>query len=330
MDVFNHSISNTRIHKSSEAFIAAFSGACGKHLDVGQPLPFPCAKPLRNYDYGESDWRTSSSPFHGRSVRIDHDLIKSGQYYFAKGIGWTTCGGVLGWNPSVGNIGILTQKAATQEFKVANVLASHDLDVITPLAILSLDVPVYRNQTDYRFQEASVLDLDQSPARPSIFVYSSPHPDRVCDLFLMDNKKRTSSLEEAYALMGCTHECYMMTFTKNLAKNVGHLHALGGHNYASSTHNIFVNGTLVDFEYCFLPAHGAIDPALSQDTLAWQHKEILGWIETLSTLNALSGVAGQHSVMLIQTFLEDYCDQSEGIERFEFLHFLQEMIARKL
>jgi hypothetical protein len=327
MDVFSHSMSTTRIQKTSEEFIEAFSEAFGSTLDVGQSLLFPCARPLRNHNCVESEWRTSSSPFHGRSIRIDHDQINSGRYHFAKGIGWTACGGVMGWNRSVGNIGILTKKAATQEFKIADILASLGLGVIAPLAILDLEVPVYRDQADNSYQEPLVLDLDQSPAEPSIFVYSSPHPDRVCDLFLMDNNERVSSLEEAYALMGCSHENYMAMFTKNLAKNVGRLHSLGGHNYASSTHNIFVDGTLVDFEYCFLPTHGAIDPVLSQDTLVWQHKEILGWIETLSTLNALPGVASQHSVTLIRTFIEDYCVQSEGIERFEFLHFLQQMIA---
>ena len=138
------------------------------------------------------------------------------------------------------------------------------------------------------------------------------------------------SLEEAYALMGCGHENYMTTFTRNLAKNTGRLHALGGHNYASSTHNIFVDGTLVDFEYCFLPTHGAIDPALSKDTLVWQHKEVLGWIETLTTLNALPGVASQHPIELVQLFIGDYRARSDGIERFEFLHFIEEMIAREL
>lgn len=330
MDVFSHSISSARIQKSSEEFIEAFSEVYGSSLDLGQSLPFPCAKPLRDHACVTSDWRTWSSPFHGRSIRIDHDHIKSGRYYFAKGIGWTVCGGVMGWNRSVGNIGILTDKAATQEFKIADFLASLDLNVITPLAILDLEVPVYQDQTDNSLQKTIVLDLDQSPAAPAIFVYSSSHPDRVCDLFLMTNDDRASSLEEAYASMGCTHDNYMAIFTKNLAKNVGRLHALGGHNYASSTHNIFVDGTLVDFEYCFLPTHGAIDPALSQDTLVWQHKEILGWIETLSTLNALPDVNSQHSVKLIQIFIEDYCAQTEGIERFEFLHFLREMIAREL
>lgn len=330
MDVFSHSMSSTRIHKSSEEFIAAFSDAFGSPLDVGQSLPFPCAKPLRNHARITSDWRTWSSPFHGRSIRIDHDRIKSGKYYFAKGIGWTACGGVMGWNRSVGNIGILTNKAAKQEFKIADFLASLDIDVITPLAILDLEVPIYQDLANNSYQETLVTDLDQSPAVPSIFVYSSPHPDRVCDLFLMKNDDRASSLEKAYALMGCTHDNFMAIFASNLAKNVGRLHALGGHNYASSTHNIFVDGTLVDFEYCFLPTHGAIDPTLSKDTLVWQHKEILGWIETLSTLNALPDVESQHSVRLIQTFIEDYCAQSEGIERFEFLHFLREMVAREL
>jgi len=146
----------------------------------------------------------------------------------------------------------------------------------------------------------------------------------------MDERARERSLARAYELRSVSKQDFVESFCKNLATKVGLLHSQGGHNYASSPHNIYVDGTLVDFEYCHLPDIPAIDPALQTEAAAWQQKEILGWIDTLATLQAIPGVQktiSQWEVMRL--FLDVYARQIGEDKCIEFVSFLRDRIHSK-
>ena len=252
-----------------------------------------------------------SSPFHGRSVQIDFKKKQEQKsFFFAKGIGWTILnGGFYGWHKSLGNLGILTEKAAFQEFKMSKLLTKHGLDVIQPIAVLESKPPmIFKSKFA---NDNIVIDLDQSDAKPSIFLYSSTNEFRVCDLYLMDDNDRIKAFKNTYRILGCNKNNFIKLFSQKLARNVAKLHNLNGHNYASSPHNIFLDGTLVDFEYYHLPSLPAIDGALKKNHHIWKEKEILGWIDTLVTVEKISNstwkINNQES---LQIFLDEYKNNS--------------------
>ena len=269
-------------------------------------------------------WEAFTSPFHGRSIQLKGPSFESNTNVFAKGVGWTLYpDGLFGWHPSLGNIGILTQKAALQECRIADALTNLGIDTINPIAVLGIQPPIFRSEGNPRQTEDMILDLDQTPAMPSVFLYAAPHPYRLCDLYLMEDTEREYALGQAYDLMQVPRQSFIEHFCMKLARSVGKLHSVGGHNYASSTHNIFLEGTLVDFEYCHLPELPAIESVLQSDTEVWQQKEILGWLDTLSVLLSLPGLARTiHSRELILLFLTEYRRHVGDDQSNEFVCFL--------
>jgi hypothetical protein len=102
-----------------------------------------------------------------------------------------------------------------------------------------------------------------------MYVYSSPVHWRIADLAFFSDKERSIIWTNDKA------QWLQMLLTK-LGRSCRTLHEQGGHDYSLSQHNSFTNGTRIDFEYSFLPAHPHKNMVLNENVDAWKAKELSG------------------------------------------------------
>lgn len=203
-----------------------------------------------------------SSLLHGRSCYLGQ-CPQEKRHYFAKGIGWTH---VNGYAIENGLYGMLSSQEAQYDRQAAEYQNSISINVIRPEAIfLHRDIP----GRDGHVILASQFDDDPLLAKPCMYVYSSPSRWRIADLqFLYDS-------ERAVIFQPNPKE-YLRNLLNVLGQSVRMLHATGGHNWTLSSHNAFVDGTRVDFEYVKLPNVPHKDRATENETAVNKSKEMDG------------------------------------------------------
>jgi hypothetical protein len=118
---------------------------------------------------------------------------------------------------------------------------------------------------------AEVLDLDGQPAWPSMYVYSSTARWRLADLYYLSEDERRQ-------ICGAGKEpCeWLQGLLGSVGRSCGLLHAVGGHDYSLTSHNIYCDGVRVDFEYAYLPDLPHRETALNTDASVWRDKELDG------------------------------------------------------
>jgi len=222
---------------------------------------------------------------------------------FAKGCGWTN--GVLpGWSSELGNLGIFNGKTALREVRIAQQLHTFGLRAIKPIAVWKYEwIP--EAGTGRKIPLSEILDLHGKPSEPALFVYASQQRYRVCELSMLSENHRRDVIVELLANMEVqSAEEYALAFAERLGTSVGLLHAAGGHNYAASPHNVFLDGTLLDFEFLFLPGEVTEDSNINARPESWMDKELLGWWETLRVLQLSLRSDLEISAILLAFFQE--------------------------
>jgi hypothetical protein len=242
---------------------------------------------------------------HGRSVFLS-EIDDGGEklQLFAKGCGWTN--GVLpGWSSELGNLGLFNGKTALREVRIAQHLHGLGLRVIEPIAVWNYDwIP--EAGTGRKISPSEILDLRGSPSEPALFIYASQQRYRVCELAMLSKEHQRDVLAELFECIKVRSlEEYLLAFAKRLGTSVGLLHAAGGHNYAASPHNVFLDGTLLDFEYLFLPGEATEDSNINERPESWMDKELLGWWETLRVLQ-LSVRCDLEISVILRVFFQKY------------------------
>jgi hypothetical protein len=211
---------------------------------------------------------------HGRSCYLGMDNQKN--HYFAKGTGWNH---VFGWKPSFGSLGILPLWAAKRERDISLALQDTSIEVVTPISILQhKKIPEF-GSTDIacNFIDAdSISDLDGSPANPCVYIYSSKSRWRLADIFFFNEQERNEIL-----FKDTTPLDWFVQLIKSITASTATLHNLGGYDYSLSTHNVFIDGTRLDFEYVVLGTHPHPNKILNENTDMWRQKEIYG-LKTLA------------------------------------------------
>jgi hypothetical protein len=162
-------------------------------------------------------------------------------------------------------MGIVPRWAAERERDFALRFAEIGISTVLPEAIIAHQtIPDANGGSPRRVEE--VLDLDGVPALPCMYVYSAPSRWRLADLFYLTESERE-------CVWGQNKERWLKDLLSMLGRSSRLLHAVGGHDYSLSTHNVFCNGTRVDFEYSFLPEMPHRNDALNKDCEVWRDKE---------------------------------------------------------
>jgi hypothetical protein len=211
-----------------------------------------------------SQVKGQSSSIHARSVYLGQDL--SGMHFFAKGAGWIQS---ESWSSKYPSIGILPKWAAMRERDVANYLLNRNIRCAQPVAIIQhLAIPSEATIDGYINSE-EIRDLDGGGAEPSIYIYKSHSRWRLADLPFMD----PDTLKELLPIESKLNN-WILELLSEIASFTATLHGIGGHDYSLSLHNIFVDGTKVDFEYVYCPDLPHRVSALNEQIKEWQLKEI--------------------------------------------------------
>jgi hypothetical protein len=205
------------------------------------------------------------STVHGRSCYLGED--REGVHYFAKGIGWIH---FSGWDPSHGSFGVLPRWAAERERDFAQRLSSMGIPTVRPQAIIA-HAQIPDSGGGFLRRADEVLDLDKRPAFPCMYVYSASSRWRVADLPYLSEDERAH-------LWGSDKErCdWLRQLLGKLGQYSHLLHEAGGHDYALSGHNVFCDGTRVDFEYACLPGLPHRDGRLNENAETWRGRELDG------------------------------------------------------
>lgn len=238
------------------------------------------AIPLEIGPHGEMT--ASTSYLHGRSVCLGEKYIAGApKYLFVKGVGWTH-GWINSWSSDLGSLGIFPLRAAIWERNAAQQCIARGLPSSMPLAIVEKEsLPGVKGE---RIAALEVADLDGSPARPAVYYHATHFRQRICEWREIPLDDRPALLQE---ITGRTdkvgHEDYLYFMADAMARAAAIFHAVGGHNYAASSHNMTIGGELVDFEYAVLDTPHW-EPALNSNPESWQDKELLGWLQTLAEL----------------------------------------------
>lgn len=212
----------------------------------------------------ENTAKGQSSSIHGRSVYLGQDL--SGMHFFAKGAGWIQS---ELWSSNYPSIGILPKWAAMRERDVASYLLNQNMKCAQPVAIIRhLTIPSESTKDGY-LNSAEIIDLDGEPAEPSIYIYKSHSRWRLADLPFIDPVDLKGVLPIESKLNN-----WALELLSEIALLTAALHNIGGHDYSLSPHNIFVDGTKVDFEYVYCPKFPHRVGALNEQIKEWQLKEI--------------------------------------------------------
>jgi len=208
-----------------------------------------------------------TASIHGRSCYLGSD--NSGYHYFSKGIGWVLSDG---WKPELGSLGILPLWAAIREKEVATILRRIGLNVVEPVSIeIHSLIPHYSSNGTSSLNSNTVLDLDGSLANPSMYVYRSKSRWRLSDLFFLEKEYA----EKLFGYYG-GKEKWLSWLISSLSHSVGLLHRNGGYDYSLSSHNVFIGGERLDFEYVVVNELPHRDKILNQDPTVWIEKELYG------------------------------------------------------
>jgi hypothetical protein len=243
--------------------IAAMPALWGAATGTFQQSRHP--SPLLPSCWDVPEVEVESSTIHGRSCYLGRD--RSGRHFFAKGIGWIHC---KGWQPNHGNCGVFPRWGAERERDFALRFAEVGVSVVQPIAIIAhQSIPDVEG--DVVRLPAEVLDLDGQPAAPCMYVYSSASRWRLADLFYLSESERGH-------IQGVGQDrCeWLQSVLTSVGRSCGLLHTAGGHDYSLSSHNVFCDGTRVDFEYAYLPTLPHRESALNADAEAWRDKELDG------------------------------------------------------
>jgi len=218
--------------------------------------------------YLPKDWSLKSIAYsnsiHCRSCYLG---FYNGRHYFAKGTGWIHSNG---WEPEHGNAGILTKRAADWEVKILTLIRTTKIKIVRPELVRTfLEIPKTIASSLRLANE--VMDLDGTPANPSMYVYSSIARWRLADLFFIPKAKLVKSI-----FKNISPEEWLKNILQSLGKSCAILHFNGGHDYSLSTHNVFTDGTRVDFEHVFYKGLKHHIEVFNNDIETWQKKEIDG------------------------------------------------------
>ena len=238
---------------------ALWGQATGTFRHVGR-------RPLRLIATSDgTDLQAEGMSIHGRSCHLGKG--PDGRYYFAKGTGWIH---FPGWEPDHGSYGILPRRTAERERDLAIRLASLGTRVVRPEAIIAhLEIPDARGGPSRQPDE--VIDLDGQPAWPCVYIYSSASRWRLADLTYLSKRQRRCIWRT-----GRHRRTRLKEVIEGLGRQSARLHAEGGHDYALSAHNVFCDGTRVDFEQACLPEMPHPDPVLNKTPEMWQGRELDG------------------------------------------------------
>jgi hypothetical protein len=212
---------------------------------------------------GRDHIELEGSTIHGRSCYLGKD--ESGRNYFAKGTGWVFS---RGWEPCHGNSGVLPRWAAERERDFALAFAALGVSVARPIAIIAHTTIPDANKSGPRLAE-EVPDLNGQPARPCMYVYSSGARWRLADLHYLSDRERRR-------VCGDESRKWLHGLLSGLGRSCGLLHAADGYDSSLSGHNVFTDGSRVDFEYAVLPSLPHRDPVLNKDADIWRDKELDG------------------------------------------------------
>jgi len=202
------------------------------------------------------------SSIHGRSCYLGQ--CPMGRHYFAKGIGWVYS---PGWEPDQGSFGIVPLWTAERERDYSLRLGEIGIKSVRPEAIIAHQIVPDTNGSPARKPE-EVPDLDGKPAMPCMYVYSTTSRWRLADLYYLTDLQRREIWGE-----GPSRNMWLKSLLSALGHSSRLLHIAGGHDYSLSPHNVFCDGTRVDFEYSYLPDMPHPNNALNKDCEVWQDKE---------------------------------------------------------
>lgn len=216
-------------------------------------------------------WRVSGGAIHRRSAYLGNGWDR--RHYFAKGIG---CIDKLGWSRDMGSTGILPKWAVIYERDMAIALNKIGIATVRPEAIL-----LYKTipSPDGTLMGAeTIIDLDGTLAYPAQYIYSSSSRWRLADLFFMSECERQQLLGVREDMLA-----WMKTTCDLLIEETDLLHQAGGHDHSLSAHQVFLDGSRVDFEYVWLPEmnHPKNQDDFAKSVEDWQSKELDGLSEAL-------------------------------------------------
>lgn len=225
-----------------------------KSYELAVPLELAIPTPL---------YQTSA--IHGRSCYLGRD--DTGNHYFAKGVGWVLADG---WKPSFDNLGIFPLWAALRERDVACRLQKLGLSVVEPIAICEHDsIPLAGTHAATYVDAEKVRDLDQTNARPVMYVYRTKDRWRLADLPYLGHDVALSILQGD----GDIRDWFKRVISK-ISSSVAVVHAHAGHDHTLSQHNIFTSGTRVDFEYVAIAGLPHPDKNIDENSSGWRTKEL--------------------------------------------------------
>jgi hypothetical protein len=206
-----------------------------------------------------------TSSIHARSCYLGKD--SQNNHYFAKGIGWVLADG---WTPAFGSTGILPLWAAERERDLAIRLAKIGISVVEPVSILiHQSVPSYGTKHLEQIESETVLDLDGTKAFPSMYIYKSRCRWRLADLPFLSSAQRYQFFDEFGGV-----ERWLQGLITQLSESVGVMHKNKGHDHSLSTHNVFLNGERLDFEYAVVDEHPHRLNELNINPSGWREKEL--------------------------------------------------------
>ena len=218
---------------------------------------------VRPGQHGRCTYQTSS--IHARSCYLGKD--SQNNHFFAKGIGWVLADG---WTPAFGSTGILPLWAAERERDIAIRLAKIGISVVEPVSILiHQSVPSYGTKHSEQIESETVLDLDGTKAFPSMYIYKSRCRWRLADLPFLSSAQRYQLFDELGGV-----ERWLQGLITQLSESVGVIHKNKGHDHSLSTHNVFLNGERLDFEYAVVDEHPHRLNELNINPSGWREKEL--------------------------------------------------------
>ena len=206
----------------------------------------------------------TTGTIHGRSCYLGFDKIEK-RHYFTKGVGWIWS---TGWQPQDGSYGVLPLWAAERERDLSWEFAKLGIDVVRPEAIF-LHGFIPDAQGNKAHSAETILDLDGTPAKPCMYIYSSSTRWRIADLAFLTKKERNTVLPK-------DKPQWLFSLLTKLGRSCRTLHRHGGYDYSLSPHNSFIDGTRLDFEYAVLPSYPHKNKMLNEKAETWQGKELNG------------------------------------------------------
>jgi hypothetical protein len=207
-----------------------------------------------------------ASSIHGRSCYLGNS--NSDRHYFAKGTGYIH---TYGWDRALGSYGILPRWAAERERDMAYRITALGIKTVFPEAIV-LHTRIPDTDRSSFHDASSIPDLNGKPALPCMYVYSAACRWRLADLYYLSERQRTAVCGSGKARIS-----WFRNICRTLGEFSARLHRAGGHDYSLSSHNVFCDGTRVDFEYAWFPdMPHPVEAAINTNPEVWRDKELDG------------------------------------------------------